>query len=152
MWIVQVLVDCSGGNGTEKTPDTAFLNKKSALLQLVKQSPATKTIVFCNKVYLCFLWGKHNNLLWRLINARFCNFNLQIEACRKVENVLKRFDGKGTCIRVLPFHAAIAQELRLANIREFMNSQPDEEALFLVCTDRYCHYLFAFIILSLVLY
>ncbi|KAJ0034435.1 hypothetical protein Pint_24140 [Pistacia integerrima] len=105
---VQVLVDCSGDNETEKTQETAFLNKKSALLQLVEESPVSKTIVFCNR----------------------------IETCRKVENILKRFDRKGTQVRVLPFHAALEQESRLANMKEFSNRQSKEECLFLVCTDR----------------
>ncbi|KAK9288451.1 hypothetical protein L1049_016908 [Liquidambar formosana] len=104
----EFLVDCSGGNETEKTPDMAFLNKKSALLQLVEESPVPKTIVFCNK----------------------------IETCRKVENVLKRFDRKGIRMRVLPFHAALTQESRLANMKEFLNSQSEEDSLFFVCTDR----------------
>jgi len=47
---VQILVDCSGEEGMEKNPDTAFLNKKSALLKLVDEGPATKMIIFCNKV------------------------------------------------------------------------------------------------------
>lgn len=46
---VQILVDCSGDDGEEKNPDTAFQNKKSALLQLVDESSVPKTIVFCNK-------------------------------------------------------------------------------------------------------
>uniref|UniRef100_A0A6M2ELA4 DEAD-box ATP-dependent RNA helicase 50 n=1 Tax=Populus davidiana TaxID=266767 RepID=A0A6M2ELA4_9ROSI len=105
----EILVDCSGEIEAEKTPETAFLNKKSALLQLVEQSPVSKTIIFCNK----------------------------IETCRKVENALKRTDRKGTLVRALPFHAALAQESRLANMKEFMNpSRPKEESLFLVCTDR----------------
>ncbi|CAI0374242.1 unnamed protein product [Linum tenue] len=105
----EVLVDCSGDVAAEKTPETAFENKKSALLQLAEQSPVSKTIVFCNK----------------------------IETCRKVENVLKRFDRKGINIQVLPFHAALAQESRLANMKDFMNPHhsPDQ-SLFLVCTDR----------------
>lgn len=56
---VQVLVDCSGDDRSEKSPEMAFSNKKSALLQLVEGSPVPKTIVFCNKVrwsiYLCGL-------------------------------------------------------------------------------------------------
>ncbi|KAA3484133.1 DEAD-box ATP-dependent RNA helicase 50 isoform X1 [Gossypium australe] len=103
----EVLVDCSG-EGTLKTPDTAFLNKKTALLKLVEESPVSKTIVFCNK----------------------------IETCRKVENVLKRFDRKGTHVRILPFHAALAQETRLINMKEFTHSQPGGDSLILVCTDR----------------
>lgn len=47
---VQVLVDCSGDDRSEKSPEMAFSNKKSALLQLVEGSPVPKTIVFCNKV------------------------------------------------------------------------------------------------------
>ncbi|XVE70312.1 hypothetical protein DITRI_Ditri10aG0062400 [Diplodiscus trichospermus] len=103
----EVLVDCSG-DGTLRTPDTAFLNKKTALLKLVEESPVCKTIVFCNK----------------------------IDTCRKVENVLKRFDRKGTRLRVLPFHAALAQETRLANMKEFTHSLPEGESLILVSTDR----------------
>ncbi|GKU96056.1 hypothetical protein SLEP1_g9337 [Rubroshorea leprosula] len=103
----EFLVDCSG-EGDEKTPDTAFMNKKNALLKLVEESLVHKTIVFCNK----------------------------IETCRKVENALKRFDRKGTRVRVLPFHAALEQEVRLSNMKEFTNSQRGEESLFLVCTDR----------------
>uniref|UniRef100_A0A5B7BVN7 Putative DEAD-box ATP-dependent RNA helicase 50 n=1 Tax=Davidia involucrata TaxID=16924 RepID=A0A5B7BVN7_DAVIN len=104
----EILVDCSGNEGMERTPETAFLNKKYALLQLVEESPVAKTIVFCNK----------------------------IETCRKVENALKRFDKKGIRTRVLPFHAAVAQESRLANMEEFRSCQLLDNSLFLVCTDR----------------
>ncbi|KAK3190091.1 hypothetical protein Dsin_029652 [Dipteronia sinensis] len=104
----EVLVDCSGDNETDKTPEIAFLNKKSALLQLVEGSPVSKTIVFCNK----------------------------IETCRKVENILKRFDRKEKRVRVLPFHAALEQQSRLVNMKEFTSSESKEECLFLVCTDR----------------
>ncbi|XP_073106815.1 DEAD-box ATP-dependent RNA helicase 50 isoform X3 [Elaeis guineensis] len=102
----EVLIDCSGDDGEEKNPDTAFQNKKSALLQLIEESSVPKTIVFCNK----------------------------IETCRKVENVLKRLDRKGLHIKVLPFHAALAQEIRLSNMKEFLNSQ-SKESMFLICTD-----------------
>ncbi|XP_024968116.1 DEAD-box ATP-dependent RNA helicase 50 [Cynara cardunculus var. scolymus] len=99
----EILVDCSGEEGMEKTPDTAFLNKKSALLKLVDGGPVTKMIIFCNK----------------------------IETCRKVENALRRFNRK-----VLPFHAALAQDLRVANMEEFCQSRLKDSSLFLVCTDR----------------
>jgi ATP-dependent RNA helicase DDX18/HAS1 len=47
----QVLVDCSGGEADDKTPESAFANKRKALLlQLVEERPVAKTIVFCNKV------------------------------------------------------------------------------------------------------
>ncbi|KAH9782368.1 DEAD-box ATP-dependent RNA helicase 50 [Citrus sinensis] len=55
----EFLVDCSGDQESDKTPETAFLNKKSALLQLIEKSPVSKTIVFCNKVYFSY---KCNNL------------------------------------------------------------------------------------------
>ncbi|KAK3441927.1 hypothetical protein EUGRSUZ_B02191 [Eucalyptus grandis] len=97
-----------GEEDSEKTSDTAFLNKKSALIQLAEESPVTKTIVFCNK----------------------------IETCRKVENALKRIDRKGARTRVLPFHAVVSQELRQANMKEFAASPSKDVSLFLVCTDR----------------
>ncbi|XP_071721995.1 DEAD-box ATP-dependent RNA helicase 50 [Rutidosis leptorrhynchoides] len=99
----EILVDCSGEDGIEKTPDTAFVNKKSALLKIVDEGPPTKTIIFCNK----------------------------IETCRKVENALTRVNKK-----VLPFHAALAQDLRVANMEEFCQSRLKDSSLFLVCTDR----------------
>lgn len=49
---VQIIVDCSGEDGQEKTLDTAFLNKKAALLQLAEKNRVPRTIVFCNKVIL----------------------------------------------------------------------------------------------------
>ncbi|KAL3750456.1 hypothetical protein ACJRO7_011458 [Eucalyptus globulus] len=104
----EFLVDCSGEEDSEKTSDTAFLNKKSALIQLAEESPVTKTIVFCNK----------------------------IETCRKVENALKHIDIKGSRTRVLCFHAAVSQELRQANMKEFAASPSKDVSLFLVCTDR----------------
>ncbi|KAJ8430407.1 hypothetical protein Cgig2_015899 [Carnegiea gigantea] len=104
----EILVDCSGEEGSEKTPETAFLNKKSALLKLAEESRVSKTIVFCNK----------------------------IETCRKVENSLRRFDRKKNQIRVLPFHAALEQEKRLANMEEFLIADTGNKSLFLICTDR----------------
>ncbi|KAJ4843918.1 DEAD-box ATP-dependent RNA helicase 50 [Turnera subulata] len=108
MGLEEILIDCSGEDESEKTPEMAFRNKKSAFLELVEQKSVARTIVFCNK----------------------------IETCRKVENVLKRFDRKGSRVRVLPFHAALPQDLRLANMKEFMTSESDRGSLFLVCTDR----------------
>ncbi|CAN6469798.1 unnamed protein product [Victoria cruziana] len=103
----EVLVDCSGDDKEEKNPDTAFLNKKAALLQLIESSYASRTIIFCNK----------------------------IESCRKVENLLHRYDRKGLKLKVLPFHAAVAQESRISNMKEFCSSQ-SQESMFLICTDR----------------
>ncbi|AAF27002.1 DEAD-box ATP-dependent RNA helicase 50 [Arabidopsis thaliana] len=104
----EFLVDCSGDDNAEKTPETAFQNKKTALLQIMEENPVSKTIIFCNK----------------------------IETCRKVENIFKRVDRKERQLHVLPFHAALSQESRLTNMQEFTSSQPEENSLFLVCTDR----------------
>jgi ATP-dependent RNA helicase DDX18/HAS1 len=57
-----------------------------------------------------------------------------------VENVLKRVDRKEARIRVLPFHAALTQEARLTNLKEFLKSQT-ADSMFLVCTDRYGEHL-----------
>ncbi|KAL1211913.1 DEAD-box ATP-dependent RNA helicase 50 [Cardamine amara subsp. amara] len=104
----EFLADCSGDDNAEKSPETAFQNKKSALLQIIEENPVPKTIIFCNK----------------------------IETCRKVENIFKRVDRKERQLHVLPFHAALSQESRLTNMEEFTSSQPEENSLFLVCTDR----------------
>jgi hypothetical protein len=47
---LQILVDCSGDDNEERNPETAFSNKKSALVKIVEESPVRKTIIFCNKV------------------------------------------------------------------------------------------------------
>lgn len=104
----EVLVDCSGDDYAEKTPETAFQNKKAALLQIIEGNPVAKTIIFCNK----------------------------IETCRKVENIFKRLDRNERQLHVLPFHAALAQGARLTNMEEFTSSHPEDHSLFLVCTDR----------------
>jgi ATP-dependent RNA helicase DDX18/HAS1 len=49
--------------------------------------------------------------------------------------VLTRLDRKASQIKVLPFHAALDQAKRIANMKEFMKKQTDG-SLFLVCTDR----------------
>lgn len=49
--LVQIIVDCSGEGVQEKTLDTAFLNKKAALLKLAEGNCVPRTIVFCNKVF-----------------------------------------------------------------------------------------------------
>ncbi|KAL0665140.1 hypothetical protein Bca4012_101978 [Brassica carinata] len=99
---------CSGDDNAEKTPETAFQNKKAALLQIIEENLVAKTIIFCNK----------------------------IETCRKVENIFKRLDGNERQLHVLPFHAAFAQGTRLTNMEEFTLSHPEDHSLFLVCTDR----------------
>ncbi|KAK2446870.1 DEA(D/H)-box RNA helicase family protein [Trifolium repens] len=99
----EIIIDCSGEDGQEKTLDTAFLNKKAALLKLAEKNRVPRTI---------------------------------IETCRKVENALKRFDRKGSRMQVLPFHAAMTQESRLASMKEFTRSPSKEVSQFMICTDR----------------
>jgi ATP-dependent RNA helicase DDX18/HAS1 len=103
----EILVDCSGAEGEEKTPEAAFVSKRTALLQLVDERPVSKTIVFCNK----------------------------IETCRKVENALARHDRNETKLVVLPYHAALSQQARLESMQQFLESKPKKD-MFLVCTDR----------------
>lgn len=103
----EILVDCSGAEGEEKTPEAAFVSKRTALLQLVDERPVSKTIVFCNK----------------------------IETCRKVENALARHDRNETKLVVLPYHAALSQQARLESMQQFLESKPKKN-MFLVCTDR----------------
>lgn len=140
----QIIVDCSGEDGQEKTPDTAFLNKKTALLQLVEENPVPRTIVFCNKVFHILTFETY--FLYFQFSMQHLSFyfgvilqkkKLQIETCRKVENLLKRFDRKGNCVQVLPFHAAMTQESRLASMEEFTRSPSKGVSQFMVCTDRY---------------
>lgn len=134
----QFLVDCSGDETAEKSPDTAFLNKKNALLHLVEDSPVPKTIVFCNKVNkIYFLLQVYLLLLVCIYDSSHSCMHMQIDCCRKVENALKRFDRKGFSIKILPFHAALDQGRRLANMEEFRLSKMENISLFLVCTDRY---------------
>eukprot|EP00850_Spirogloea_muscicola_P019744 SM000198S05315 [mRNA] locus=s198:2994:6740:- [translate_table: standard] len=102
----EVLVDCSSNN-EEHTPESAFLRKRDALLQLVDQKKVPKTIIFCNK----------------------------IETCRDVENALARHDRQGKAYNVLPYHAALTPEKRQQSLRAFLGASPMQR-LFMVCTDR----------------
>ena len=137
--IVQVLVDCSGDDNAEKTPETAFQNKKVALLQIIEENLVAKTIIFCNKVcpslLFLLLLNHFENLILMFESCTLCIF--QIETCRKVENIFKRLDRNERQLHVLPFHAALAQGARLTNMEEFTSSHPEDHSLFLVCTDRY---------------
>ncbi|RYR61152.1 hypothetical protein Ahy_A04g018277 [Arachis hypogaea] len=49
----------------------------------------------------------------------------------KVENALKRIDRKGAVIQVLPFHAAMTQESRLASMKEFARSPSKQVSQFM---------------------
>ena len=63
--VEEVLVDCSGPANQERSPETAFENKRLALLRALEQDPSTeRTLIFCNT----------------------------IDQCRRVENALERTD------------------------------------------------------------
>ncbi|KAK9822358.1 hypothetical protein WJX81_001173 [Elliptochloris bilobata] len=103
--VTQRLVDCSGGDDVNE--DTGFLRKADTLVRLLREEPAARTIVFCNK----------------------------IETCRKVENLLNRA-GVVAEGGVLAHHAAISDVVRSRNLQEFLAPPASEERLVLVCTDR----------------
>eukprot|EP00198_Chlamydomonas_reinhardtii_P001248 XP_001690583.1 DEAD/DEAH box helicase-related protein [Chlamydomonas reinhardtii] len=80
--LVEELVDCSGGDDISE--ETGRKRKLEALQTVVDRHKAARTIVFCNK----------------------------IDACRDVENYLRREDPQEEKYRVLPYHEAIRDEIR----------------------------------------
>ena len=106
--------------GDEISEESAIQRKCVATLASLQEQKAERTIIFCNK----------------------------IETCRKVENFLNRsiLDDE---LEVLPYHAAISQELRDFNLMKFLHpptqqkdvdKRPDDtkksKRLILLCTDR----------------
>ena len=100
-----LVVDCSGGDVINE--ETGFERKAQALLEGIRQIPALRTLVFCNK----------------------------IETCRKLENVLSRqFRATHS---ILPAHGAIRDDLRTRNLEEFLEpATVADDRKILVCTDR----------------
>ncbi len=102
------LIDCSGGD--EISEESGFQRKAAALYAVMQEKRAARTIVFCNK----------------------------IETCRKVENFLTRRHRKDDAFVVLPYHSAIADDARVANLKRFLKPPRDDgDQSVLVCTDRY---------------
>lgn len=101
------LIDCSGGD--EITEESGFQRKAAALYAVMQERKAARTIVFCNK----------------------------IETCRKVENFLNRRHRADDAFEVLPYHRAIADDARAANLRKFLKAPRGAwDQSVLVCTDR----------------
>lgn len=105
--VEEVLIDCSGASTQEKSPETAFENKRLALLRSLEQIATERTVVFCNT----------------------------IAQCRKVENALQRADRQGRLRTVLPYHGAVDTDARADAMREFCRPLLKVPTV-LVCTDR----------------
>ena len=106
--IEETLIDCSGPPEQERNPETAFENKRLALLKALEQnSDAERTLVFCNS----------------------------IEQCRRVENALKRVDRLERLRLVLAYHGAIDAKSREEHVVEFSRRLLKKPAV-LICTDR----------------
>ena len=84
---LQILVDCSGDDNDEKNPETAFSNKKTTLVKVIKESPVRKTNVFCNKIVpLPCICVYHQYQYHRHVGSNVCD-----EKCKafKIQNKCK---------------------------------------------------------------
>ena len=105
--VEEILIDCSGPSGQTKNAETAFENKRLALLRSLEQTESDRTLVFCNT----------------------------IPQCRAVENALQRADRNGRLRNVYPYHSAIDFKTRETNLAEFSKPLLKLPAV-LICTDR----------------
>jgi len=105
--IEETLIDCSGPSGQERNPETAFENKRLALVKALETAGAERTLVFCNS----------------------------IDQCRRVENALKRLDRLERLRSVLAYHGAIDAKSREEHVVEF-SRRLLKKPVVLVCTDR----------------
>ena len=105
--VEETLIDCSGPPNQEKNAETAFENKRLALLRALEQSNAERTIIFCNT----------------------------ISQCRKVENILNRIDRQNRLRTIYPYHGGITTEVRTENLKSFSRTLLKTPVV-LVCTDR----------------
>ena len=85
--VTQVVVDCSGGD--DFTAEGGLARKATALVELLAKSRDTHTVVFCNTV----------------------------DACRKVENVVRR--QLAATHTAHAYHAAVSREARDASLAAF---------------------------------
>lgn len=105
--VEEVLIDCSGSKQQQRTIKEVFENKCSALMKVVSQSEAERTIVFCNT----------------------------IEQCRRVENVMLRNDRNARVRSVYAYHGAIEATTREDNLWKFSRPLLRKPSV-LICTDR----------------
>jgi ATP-dependent RNA helicase DDX18/HAS1 len=105
--VEETLVDCSPPDNDKATPDAAFENKRLALIRALEQTPAERTLIFCNT----------------------------IAQCRKVENAIQRTDRQGKVRAVFAYHGAVDAEARSRHLTEF--SRPLlKTPVVMICTDR----------------
>ena len=105
--VEETLIDCSGPANQEKNSETAFENKRLALLRALEQTPTERTVIFCNT----------------------------IAQCRKVENALQRQDRQSRLRMIYPYHGAIDAKTRGEHMTEFSRPLLKVPSV-LVCTDR----------------
>jgi ATP-dependent RNA helicase DDX18/HAS1 len=107
--VEEVLIDCSGPIDQERSFETSFENKRKALMKVIDESNAKRTLIFCNT----------------------------ISQCRNVENALNRADRNNRVRDVVVYHGAIGNSERDEALIKF--SQNDEELeknIVMICTDR----------------
>ena len=106
--IEETLIDCSGPSGQDRNPETAFENKRLALMRALEQhADAERTLIFCNS----------------------------IDQCRRVENALQRVDRQERLRTSMAYHGAIDAKTRELHVSEF-SRQLLKKPMVLICTDR----------------
>lgn len=105
--VEEVLIDCSGPPSQVKSAETAFENKRLALLRSLEQTESDRTLIFCNT----------------------------IPQCRAVENALQRADRNNRLRSVYAYHSAIDFKTREDNLAEFAKPLLKLPVV-LICTDR----------------
>ncbi len=104
------LVDVSVPSSSNQDLDLCFEYKAKELMKALRANRCKRTLVFCNTV----------------------------EACRKVENLVRRNDRRGSLWCVGAYHNAMNPESRRKNLNIFvrgLREKPDVDHV-LVCTDR----------------
>ena len=110
------LVDVSVPATDNKNLDLCFEYKANELMKALRSTRCKRTLVFCNTV----------------------------EACRQVENLLKRSDRRGRLFNVSAYHNAMTPDARRRNLsifakgldREVKGGRVEVVDHVLVCTDR----------------
>lgn len=74
-FLLQVLIDCSGPPGEERSEETGLARKRDALLTQLERRMALRTLVFCNTIVACrqasvpsdLPFGKFWKLFWKFL-------------------------------------------------------------------------------------
>ena len=104
------LVDVSVPSSSNQDLDLCFEYKAKELMKAIRANRCKRTLVFCNTV----------------------------EACRKVENLVRRNDRRGSLWCVGAYHNAMNPESRRKNLNVFVKGLREKNDVdhVLVCTDR----------------